>query len=128
MRSIALLAGQACLAGAALVLPALVIAALPSAPASAQTVEELREMSIEDLAQVNVTSVSKTDQPLADAPAAVYVITRDDILRSGAATFTEMARRTPKDSRSCASRFTMASLAECVEEILARMAVAEPGA
>lgn len=95
MKSIALLAGHAWLAGTALVLPALVIAALPSAQASAQTVEELREMSIEDLAQVNVSSVSKTDQPLADAPAAIYVITRDDILRSGAATLPEMLRLAP---------------------------------
>jgi iron complex outermembrane receptor protein len=77
------------------VLPALVIAALPWAQVSAQTVEELREMSIEDLAQVNVTSVSKTDQPLSDAPAAIYVITRDDILRSGAATLPEMLRLAP---------------------------------
>lgn len=95
MKSIALLAGHASMAGTALVLPAFVTAALFPTQAHAQTVEELREMSIEDLAQVNVTSVSKTDQPLADAPAAIYVITRDDILRSGAATLPEMLRLAP---------------------------------
>jgi iron complex outermembrane receptor protein len=95
LKSIALLAGRAGSAGKALVLPALVIAALPLAQARAQTVEELREMSIEDLAQVNVTSVSKTDQPIGDAPASIYVITREDIIRSGAATLPEMLRLAP---------------------------------
>lgn len=52
-------------------------------------------MSIEDLAQVNVSSVSKTEQPLADAAAAIYVIDRDDIVQSGAATLPEMLRLAP---------------------------------
>lgn len=52
-------------------------------------------MSIEDLAQVSVSSVSKTDQPLGDAPAAIYVVTREDILRSGAVTIPEMLRLAP---------------------------------
>jgi iron complex outermembrane receptor protein len=52
-------------------------------------------MSIEALAQVNVTSVSKTDQPLSDAPAAIYVISHDDIVRSGAITLPEMLRLAP---------------------------------
>jgi len=52
-------------------------------------------MSIEDLATVNVSSVSKTDQPLGDAPAAIYVIDREDIVRSGAATLPEMLRLAP---------------------------------
>ena len=41
------------------------------APASAQSLDQLQGMSIEDLGEVNVSSVSKTDQPLADAPAAI---------------------------------------------------------
>jgi iron complex outermembrane receptor protein len=52
-------------------------------------------MSIEALAQVNVTSVSKTDQPLSDAPAAIYVISHDDIVRSGAISLPEMLRLAP---------------------------------
>lgn len=95
MKPNALLASRAGLAGVALALPALAIAMLPLTQAHAQTVEELREMSIDDLAQVNVTSVSKTDQPLADAPASIYVVTHDDILRSGAATLPEMLRLAP---------------------------------
>jgi iron complex outermembrane receptor protein len=52
-------------------------------------------MSIEDLQNINVTSVSKTDMPLSDAAAAIYVISRDDILRSGATTIPEMLRLAP---------------------------------
>ena len=52
-------------------------------------------MSIEDLQQVNVSSVSKSDQPLAEAPAAIYVITREDIVRAGAVTIPEMLRLAP---------------------------------
>jgi iron complex outermembrane receptor protein len=63
--------------------------------AQAQTLQDLREMSIDDLAAVSVTSVSKTAQPLGDAPAAVYVIGREDILRSGAVTLPEMLRLAP---------------------------------
>ena len=68
---------------------------LLSSPAEGQTLESLREMSIEDLAQINVSSVSKTDQPLGDAAAAVYVIRREDIIRSGAVTLPEMLRLAP---------------------------------
>lgn len=71
------------------------IALLGPAPVRAQSLDELREMSIEDLAQISVSSVSKSDQPLGDAPAAIYVISRDDILRSGATTLPEMLRLAP---------------------------------
>ncbi len=70
-------------------------AGLSAHPARAQTIEELRSMSIEDLAQVNVTSVSKSEQPLSEAPAAIYVISREDIERSGASTLPEMLRLAP---------------------------------
>jgi iron complex outermembrane receptor protein len=66
-----------------------------SASASAQDIDALRGMSIEDLQNVNVSSVSKTDMPLADAAAAIYVISHDDIVRSGAATIPEMLRLAP---------------------------------
>ena len=61
----------------------------------AQTAQQLRDMSIDDLAQVSVTSVSKTAQPLGDAPASIYVINREDIIRSGAATLPEMLQLAP---------------------------------
>lgn len=62
---------------------------------AAQSLEQLRNLSIDELANVEVTSVLKTAQPLSDAPAAVYVITHDDIMRSGATTLPEILRLAP---------------------------------
>ena len=64
-------------------------------PVQAQSLQQLREMSIEDLAAVSVTSVSKSAQPLGDAAASVYVISREDILRSGAVTLPEILQLAP---------------------------------
>jgi iron complex outermembrane receptor protein len=63
--------------------------------AAADDIANLRNLSIEELANVDVTSVSKTAQPLGEAPAAVYVITHDDIMRSGATTLPEILRLAP---------------------------------
>ena len=52
-------------------------------------------MSIEQLANVEITSVSRRPEPLAQAPAAVYVITADDIRRSGAINLPEALRLAP---------------------------------
>jgi iron complex outermembrane recepter protein len=61
----------------------------------ADAVLDLSDMSIEELAQIEVTSVSKSAQPLSDAPGAIYVITHDDIVRSGAPNLPEMLRLAP---------------------------------
>ena len=63
--------------------------------AHAQSIEDLQHMSIGDLANIDVTSVTKTPQSLSDAPAAIFVITHDDIVRSGATTVPEMLRLAP---------------------------------
>jgi iron complex outermembrane receptor protein len=59
------------------------------------SVDDLRGLSREPLANVQVTSVSKTAEPLSDAVAAVYVISHDDIVRSGAASAPEVLRLAP---------------------------------
>jgi iron complex outermembrane recepter protein len=64
-------------------------------PASAQSLGDLRDMSIEQLAQIDVRSASKRDEPLSSAPAALYVITPDDIHGSGATTLPEVLRLAP---------------------------------
>ncbi len=76
---------------------ALAIAGLgpPTAQALAQSVEELRDLSLEQLANIEISSVSKSAEPLSDAPAAIYVISHDDIARSGATTLPEMLRMAP---------------------------------
>lgn len=44
---------------------------------------------------VRVTSVSKRDQSIADAPAAIYVLTQSDIQRSGVTTIADALRTVP---------------------------------
>jgi iron complex outermembrane recepter protein len=46
---------------------------------------DLTERSIEDLMNIEVTSVSKKEEKLARTAAAIFVITTEDIRRSGAA-------------------------------------------
>jgi iron complex outermembrane recepter protein len=61
-----------------------------SAPA-----EDLTRLSLSDLANVEVTSVSKSGEGLQRAAAAIYVITRDAILRSSATNVFEALRLAP---------------------------------
>ncbi|HJX01311.1 MAG TPA: Plug domain-containing protein, partial [Terriglobales bacterium] len=64
--------------------------------ASAQNNQvDVTTMSVEDLMNMQVTSVSKRTQKVADAAAAVYVITQDDIRRSGATNIPEALRLAP---------------------------------
>ncbi len=52
----------------------------------------LKQMSLEQLMNVEVTSVTKEPQKLLQAPAAIQVITSEDIRRSGATTLPEALR------------------------------------
>jgi iron complex outermembrane receptor protein len=56
---------------------------------------DLTELSLEELMNVEVTSVAKKAQPLSGAAAAVYVITQEDIRRSGATSIAEAIRMAP---------------------------------
>src|SRR5438094_3365038 len=58
-------------------------------------VVDVTAMSVEDLMNMQVTSVSKRTQKVADAAAAVYVITQEDIRRSGATNIPEALRLVP---------------------------------
>ena len=55
----------------------------------------LKSLSIEDLANLEVTSVSKTSSALSSAPAAIYVITHEEVVRSGATSLPEVLRLAP---------------------------------
>ncbi|MDO8438715.1 MAG: TonB-dependent receptor [Telluria sp.] len=63
--------------------------------ADASPQDEMADMSIEDLANIEVTSVSKKPEQLAGAAASVYVISADDIRRAGAASLPEALRLAP---------------------------------
>jgi iron complex outermembrane receptor protein len=80
------------LAGLFLASPALTLPAWAQQVAAADDVEGL---SIEQLANVEITSVSKAPQSLSTAAAAVYVINHDDVVRSGAINLPEMLRLAP---------------------------------
>jgi iron complex outermembrane receptor protein len=56
---------------------------------------DLADLSLEELANIEVTSVSKSAEPLADAPASIFVITNDDIRRAGVRTLAEALRLAP---------------------------------
>lgn len=55
----------------------------------------LADFSLEELATVRLTSVSKRPERLNDAPASVYVIGNEEIRRSGFATLPEVLRLAP---------------------------------
>ncbi|WP_207188571.1 TonB-dependent receptor plug domain-containing protein [Thiocystis minor] len=56
---------------------------------------DLTELSIEELLDVKVTSVGKKTQSLSDAAAAVFVVSNEDIRRSGATSIPDALRMVP---------------------------------
>ncbi len=70
----------------------LVIAGLP---AHSQEAGDLTQKSLEDLMNIEITSVSKKEQKTSEAPAAIFVISREDIRRSGALNIPDLLRMVP---------------------------------
>lgn len=67
-----------------------------TAPVQAQTPpQRLTELSLEELGDIEVTSVSRRAERLSEAPASVFVITAEDIRRSGATSLPEALRLAP---------------------------------
>src|ERR1700692_202469 len=62
---------------------------------SQQSVPDVTALSMEDLMNIQVTSVSKRTQKVADAAAAIFVITQEDLRRSGATSIPEALRLVP---------------------------------
>jgi iron complex outermembrane receptor protein len=77
----------------------LAVLAPPLAAADAKAVEpvpeDLTAISLDQLSQIRVTSVAKKQQTLARAAAAVFVVSADDIRRSGATSIPEALRLVP---------------------------------
>src|SRR5471030_2740609 len=75
-----------------------VLAGLASAPwpllAQGQA-PNLSQVSIEDLMNIEITSASRKEQRAGDVAAAVFVITQDDIRRSGMTTIPDLLRLAP---------------------------------
>jgi iron complex outermembrane receptor protein len=69
--------------------------ASPALAAEPQRVSSLADLSLEQLRDVVVSTVSRVEERLDRVPASVYVISADDIRRSGAATIPEALRLAP---------------------------------
>jgi iron complex outermembrane recepter protein len=74
---------------------ALALAGMVGSRAQTPPSDDLTQVSLEDLMQMEVTSVSKKEQSLSMSGAAIYVITQEDIRRSGAATIPDLIRMVP---------------------------------
>jgi iron complex outermembrane receptor protein len=75
---------------------AVALLALPAGAAELAAVGgDFAELSIEELANIQITSVSKKAERLADAAASVFVITADDIRRAGVDTLADALRLAP---------------------------------
>jgi iron complex outermembrane recepter protein len=70
-------------------------AAQPPYPAASQTAQDLKALSLEQLGNVEVTTQSKEPTEVWNTPAAIYVLTQEDIRRSGAATLPDLLRTVP---------------------------------
>lgn len=74
-------------------LPFLLTLAGPAA--AQQKAVDLTNQSLEDLMNIQVVSVSKTEQSVARTAAAIFVITQEDIRRSGATNIPDLLRMVP---------------------------------
>src|ERR1700687_1834837 len=68
---------------------------LATSAGSQENPKDLAEKSIEDLMNMEVTSVSKKGQKLSHVAAAIFVITQEDIRRSGATNIPDLLRMVP---------------------------------
>ena len=57
--------------------------------------QDLKRLSLEELLKMEITTVSRVPEQPANVPAAVFVITREDIRRSGATSIPEALRLAP---------------------------------
>jgi iron complex outermembrane receptor protein len=72
------------------------LGAVVAGPAGAQLLAgNLADLSLEELGNIEITSVSKHGERLADAPASVFVITAENIRRSGVKNLPEALRLAP---------------------------------
>lgn len=63
--------------------------------ARGQSTGHLADLTLEQLSSIEVTSVGKRVQRLADVPGSVFIISQEDIRRSGAITLPEVLRLAP---------------------------------
>jgi iron complex outermembrane receptor protein len=77
--------------------------------ACASAPQDLSQLSLEELAEVQVTSVAKRAQSIGEAPSSIFVISHEDIAASGARKLPEILRLAPNLSvaQVTASRYVI---------------------
>lgn len=75
--------------------PAWLLACATLEAAAQPNTADLLDLSIEELSNLRITSVSRQEENLRDSPAAVFVITADEIRRSGVTSIPEALRLAP---------------------------------
>src|SRR5579883_2100714 len=78
-----------------LILPLSPVAVAQQNPADQQFPSSLKQLSLEQLSAIEVTSPTKEPVPAMRSPVAIYVITGEDIRRSGATTLPDALRLAP---------------------------------
>jgi iron complex outermembrane recepter protein len=73
----------------------IILLSLPADPLRGQNAPNFKRLSLEELLDIDVSSVERTENPLSDTPAAVAVLTAEDIRRSGATSLPELLRYVP---------------------------------
>lgn len=74
---------------------AIVLLAFPELQTLSAQTPDLTQKSLEDLMSIEVTSVSKREQKISQTAAAVFVISQEDIGRSGALNIPDLLRMVP---------------------------------
>lgn len=72
-----------------------ILAGIGLVAAAAGSADQLQDLSIEELSNIKVTSAGKREEPLSQAPASLFVITNQDIVRQGATSLPEVLRLAP---------------------------------
>jgi iron complex outermembrane recepter protein len=84
-----------CVLVALLAVISLVPELLAADPGGAPDADNLKQLSLSELGNIEVTTPSKEPEEIWRTPAATYVLTQDDIRRSGATSIPEMLRLVP---------------------------------
>lgn len=71
------------------------LSALSSAVGQTDSAKDLKNLSLEQLGDIQVTTVNKEPEEIWNTPAAIYVITQEDIRRSGARSLPDILRLAP---------------------------------
>ena len=97
LNSIARIGGLVFLGGSLLAGEVLAQTSLPppqSAPQKAEA-RDLSQVSLDDLMNIEVTSVSRKEQKMSQAAAAIFVVTQEEIRHSGATNIPDLLRMVP---------------------------------